>query len=199
MKMKIPLTAAIAIGVGVIVLLGYFVEPLMGLQTLLIGWAVILTGVAAIVGVLNLAGVHLRKFFTRKGRDWFSIVFIIAFFATIGLGLALGPNNALFQQAILSIQVPVEASLLSMLAITLAYASLRLLQRRKDVFSVVFVVSALVFLALGSGFLLLGGEITAIINWFPSAGARGILLGIALGSLVTGIRILMGTDRPYSG
>ena len=33
----------------------------------------------------------------------------------------------------------------------------------------------------------------------PVAGARGILLGIALGSLTAGLRILMGADRPYSG
>jgi hypothetical protein len=30
-------------------------------------------------------------------------------------------------------------------------------------------------------------------------GARGLLLGIALGTITTGIRILMGTDRPYGG
>ena len=31
------------------------------------------------------------------------------------------------------------------------------------------------------------------------AGARGILLGVALGTVATGIRILMGADRPYGG
>jgi hypothetical protein len=30
-------------------------------------------------------------------------------------------------------------------------------------------------------------------------GARGILLGVALGTLTTGLRVLMGTDRPYGG
>jgi hypothetical protein len=36
-------------------------------------------------------------------------------------------------------------------------------------------------------------------NRLPIAGARGILLGIALGSVTTGLRILLGADRPYSG
>jgi len=31
------------------------------------------------------------------------------------------------------------------------------------------------------------------------AGARGILLGMALGTLTTGLRILFGADRPYGG
>jgi hypothetical protein len=32
-----------------------------------------------------------------------------------------------------------------------------------------------------------------------SAGARGILIGVALGTLTTGLRILFGSDRPYGG
>jgi hypothetical protein len=31
------------------------------------------------------------------------------------------------------------------------------------------------------------------------AGARGVLLGVALGAIATGLRILMGVDRPYGG
>jgi hypothetical protein len=31
------------------------------------------------------------------------------------------------------------------------------------------------------------------------AGARGILLGVALGTVATGLRILIGADRPYGG
>jgi len=31
------------------------------------------------------------------------------------------------------------------------------------------------------------------------AGARGLLLGVALGTVATGIRILIGVDRPYGG
>ncbi len=37
-----------------------------------------------------------------------------------------------------------------------------------------------------------------IINVPALAGVRGILLGVALGTIATGLRILMGTDRPYA-
>jgi hypothetical protein len=30
-------------------------------------------------------------------------------------------------------------------------------------------------------------------------GARGILIGVALGTLTTGLRVLFGLDRPYGG
>jgi len=47
------------------------------------------------------------------------------------------------------------------------------------------------------------GLIAEIRSWIlgvPAVGgARGILLGVALGTIATGIRILMGADRPYGG
>jgi hypothetical protein len=30
------------------------------------------------------------------------------------------------------------------------------------------------------------------------AGVRGILLGVALGTIATGLRVLMGAERPYT-
>jgi hypothetical protein len=30
-------------------------------------------------------------------------------------------------------------------------------------------------------------------------GARGILIGVALGTITTGLRVLFGVDRPYGG
>jgi uncharacterized membrane protein len=30
------------------------------------------------------------------------------------------------------------------------------------------------------------------------AGVRGILLGVALGAVLTGVRLLLGVERPYS-
>jgi len=32
-----------------------------------------------------------------------------------------------------------------------------------------------------------------------ASGARGLLLGVALGTLTTGLRILFGADRPFGG
>ena len=30
------------------------------------------------------------------------------------------------------------------------------------------------------------------------AGARGIMLGVALGTIAVGLRVLLGADRPYT-
>ena len=205
--MRAPAATAVAIATGAIVLLGYWL-PLPILQnarTTLLGWAVVVGGVAMLVGIANLVSFHWRKMTDKSKKDFFSAILLLSFIVTLTAGLWFGPADRTYQKAVLAIQVPVEASLLGMMAITLAAASLRLLKRRKDMMSILFVFSVVVFLLLGSG-ILAGVEnipgfqlIIAGLNRLPVAGARGILLGIALGSLTADLRILFGADRPYSG
>ena len=94
---------------------------------------------------------------------------------------------------------------MALLAVTLLYAAVRLLRRRPDLMSIVFLISASLIL-LGSATLPFG-EIPILSNWIRPwvtqvlalGGARGILIGVALGSLLTGLRVLFGMDRPYGG
>ncbi|MEA4909294.1 MAG: hypothetical protein GYA17_08065 [Chloroflexi bacterium] len=201
------ISTAVAIAVGLIILVGYFVPVALvpGVRETLLDWAIILAGVATLVGVLNLVAVHWNKMNDSRQRDLYSPFLLVAFVVTVLAGLWLSPADERFQQVVTSIQVPVETSLLAILAITLAFASLRLLQRKRNVMTIVFVISVVVFLLLTSGALnFLQGEdgsggLLGSLNRLPLAGARGILLGVALGSLTTGLRILLGADRPYSG
>jgi cytochrome bd-type quinol oxidase subunit 2 len=204
--MKSPLAAIVAIAVGIILLVGFFVTipAVQQVRAVMLGWGVILAGVATLVGIFHLVGVHWRK--TRGDKkDRYSGIFLIAFFATLAAGLWLTPVDPNFHHIVTSIQVPVETSLLALLAVSLAFASVRLLQRRRDMMSVVFVVSVVFFLLLAAGIFgqvpngPAGGGLLDAFNRLPMAGARGILLGVALGSVTTGLRILLGADRPYSG
>jgi membrane-associated HD superfamily phosphohydrolase len=213
--MRAPLAASFAIAFGVLVLLGYvYPADLPGaalvsqIRSVLVGWAAILAGVAALVGVVNLVFAHWGRLTARKNPDRYSLLVILFFLATVGLGIyerVAQPEQTQFQQAILAVQVPVEAALMGMLAVTLTFASVRLFQRRKGLMASVFILSALFFLLLGSGLLAPLRQIPAfsvvldLIQQFPVAGGRGILLGIALGSLTAGLRVLIGADRPYSG
>ena len=208
MKMKSPVATAIAIAIGLIILAGYFV-PLAILQQIrfqLLDWAVVLISFAALVGIINLLIVHSKRFRSSgSNRDPLSLVVILAFTATLLVGLIFKPSSAAFQNIILKIQRPIEASLMAVLAVTLAFASLRLFQRQRGTIAIVFFISTIFFLLLGSGILstLTGvpvlSDLMELFNRLPVAGARGILIGIALGSLTAGLRILMGADRPYSG
>ena len=206
--MRAPLATGVAMVVGLFILLGYFIPypPLQNGRALLLSWAVTLAGVALLVGVANLVGTHWRKLVgARRERDYYSLFLILAFFVTCITGIILTPSSTLFQKAVTAIQAPVETSLMAILSITLAYASLRLFQKRRDVSSFVFIISIFVFLILGSGlFSFLGsasylGNFIGLLQQIPLAGGRGILLGIALGTITAGLRILFGSDRPYRG
>ena len=209
--MRSPVSTAIAMAVGLLVLIGYLLPiGIVGqLRTIILDWAITLAGIAGLVAIFNLAAVHWRKIGDKRNRDYYSVFLILAFWATFLAGVAAKvwgvPSQHDFQRVVTAIQMPIEASLMGVLAISLAYASFRLFQRRKGLMAVIFVISALVFLIILSGLLSFGGSVPVLgslinlLNLLPVAGARGILLGIALGSLTTGLRILMGTDRPYSG
>ena len=200
-------TAAFAIAAGVIVLLGYFFPDQLGsLRLLLLDWAVIIAGMAVLIGIYNLAAVQMEKIRAGQKGGAYGILLVVSLLITFGLGLILGPENQYMQLAMNAIVVPVEASLMAILAVTLIYASIRLLRRRVDVMSVVFLVVAVLFLILvmptpfGP---ILGDRVTQaaidFLGMFSGGGARGLLIGIALGTLLTGLRVLFGVDRPYGG
>lgn len=208
MKMKSPVATAVAIGVGLIILIGYF-APYAILQEIryqMLDWAVILVGFAGLVGILNLLISHFKRLRSSSpARDPLSLVVLLGFTGTVLVALIFGPDSSNFQSIILKIQRPIEASLMAVLAVTLAFACLRLFQRQRGAVAIIFLVSVVFFLLLGSGVLgnlgnlPLLGDLIELLNRLPVAGARGILIGIALGSLTAGLRILLGADRPYSG
>ena len=198
----------VAIISGIIVLLGYFFKlpELENLRASLLNWALVLSGVAGLVAILNLIfSVHWKRVRNKHPRKGASLIIIISFGITFLVGIFLGPSNAGFQKLVTAVQVPIESSLMAILAITLVIASLKILQRQRNWMGFVFFVSVILFLILNSGVLAFTSEIPILrdllsaFHQVPVAGARGILLGVALGSIVTGIRVLIGSDRPYNG
>ena len=203
--MRVFITA-IAIAAGLFVLVGYFIQmdALVDLQVMLIDGAIFIAGWAVIVGIVNLVVVHTEKFRTRQKGGMYSVLLVISLVGTLGLGLLLGPENQYVRLAVDAIIVPVEASLMAILAVTLIYASIRLLRRRVDVMSIVFLIVTVVFLIaiMPVPFLAITPVqdfVLDVAGWFSRGGARGLLIGIALGTLLTGLRVLFGVDRPYGG
>jgi len=195
----------IAIATGFIILLGYFLPSLAPLQSLLLRWAIILAGAATLAGVFNLLSAHGEKIRRREKHRVYSAVLIISLVGAFLFGMALGPGHQAMRVLLEGIILPAEAALLALLTVTLVYAAMRLLRRRLDLMNAVFVAVAALTL-LGSATLPFG-EVPVIGTlarpWITDVaalgGARGILIGVALGTLTTGLRILLGADRPYGG
>lgn len=199
------LTVVIAIAAAILILLGYISDQFAGIQTLLLNWALILVGAATLVGVLNLLFVHADKIRRGEKGSVYSALLIVFMVATLLFGIILGPEHETMKLVLDAIIIPVEATLMAILSVTLIYAAIRLLRRRIDVMSVLFLLTA-VLVILGSATLPFGDMPiigTLVRPWFTQVlalgGARGILIGIALGTLTTGLRVLFGVDRPYGG
>ncbi len=197
---------AIAIAVGMVVLVGYFLqlELLENLRIVLLKWATLLVAVALLVGVTNLLSVHWRKSTSENPNRVNSIALIVAMVITTGVAGFFGPTHPYSLWIFNYIQIPIEGSLMAILAVVLIYAGVRLLRRKPNLLSIVFIATAVVILLMTGP--LFGIDIPPLevlriwIGKVPAvAGARGILLGVSLGIVAAGLRILIGADRPYGG
>lgn len=198
-------TAAFAIAIGLIVLLGFFfpIPVLMQLRLILTDWAVVIGAIAILVGIFNLVSVQMEKIRKRQKGSSYGVILLLSLIGTFIFGVAFGVESPLMQMAVDAVIVPVEAALMAILAITLVYASIRLLRQRQDPTTVLFLLVAvlLLFAIMPKPFdnSLLDGLIIDLTGTFSRGGARGLLIGIALGTLLTGLRVLFGVDRPYGG
>ena len=197
-------TALIAITAGILVLFGYFIPAFSGLQILLLNWAIILAGAAAIVGVFNLILVHSDKVRRSEKGSIYSALLVVSLVATLIFGIILRPGHTIMKMVVSGIIVPSEAALMGLLTISLLYAAIRLLRRRVDLMSIIFLITA-AFVILGTASLPFGeipfvGDFSRwVTEVLALGGARGMLIGVSLGILTTGLRVLFGTDRPYGG
>lgn len=165
--------------------------------------AVVTVALTLLIGIVNLLFVHSRRVFRGArglGGRVNSLVLLISF--ALGIVLIILDRLEVTNLSSLlleNVQVTIESSLAALLFFVLVYGAMRILQRGLSFGRGVFVATVLLVLV---GALPLGIEpLRAFNDWLLTvpvdAGARGILLGIALATLVTGLRVLIGQDRSY--
>ena len=205
---------------------GRTILPLFYLRLLLVGWATLLAAVGVILGALNLGAVHLRRIF-RQGSGWpYSLILLLGLLLGIAAGFApslvafisggtsspgaqpnSGPANPFSQWVFHYLQSALATAISGLIVFFLVFGGFRLLRRRtKRVTTIVFIVVACLSLigmmpALNPANPELETWRAWLWVWFSQvpavAGARGLLLGIALGAIATGLRVLLAVDRPY--
>lgn len=211
------LATVVAIVVGLFVLADLFASqwagPILGIDgikeainrtgNLLVSWVTVVIAFALLIGLVNVATVHLRRLQDRKPGPIYSIVLLISLVVTLGVGLFTGGPSSEQSRFIFDfILQPLEATFFSLLAIFIATAAFRAFRIRnlETFFFVLFAVIVLLGqVPLG---IYLWSEFPIIKDWILNvptlAGVRGILLGVALGTIATGLRVLIGIDRPYT-
>ena len=200
MLVKRSVATAIAIGVGLFVLLDFFVQnAFIGtLKFVFVRWAIIVAAFAMVLGFLNVLIVHLNKILRFKQGWFYSIFLVLTMMVVLLLGLIEGPQGSLTSRIFQYVLFPLQATIFSLLAFFVASAAYRAFRLRSWESALLVITGVIVLL----GQVPLWGALTSFKEWIlgvPSmAGARGILLGVALGTVATGLRVLLGIDRPYS-
>ncbi|GAB4437263.1 MAG: hypothetical protein Kow00120_04550 [Anaerolineae bacterium] len=212
-RLRFPLLEAIAIAVGLTTLIGLVVGGTTGaIASVFIQIAAVTAGVALLIGVVNLAVVHLSRV-ARTSTGWvYSLVLLIAMLAVIvGRVIELAQNDpdpALGSGPVTGplfdvLQFSIEAALAGLVAFFLVYAAFRMMRRRVTPSAALFVAVVVVLLLAWGTLPVIGNLLAGVRDWIvnvpATGGARGILIGVALGTVVVGIRVLIGRDRPYKG
>ena len=212
LRRTLPTALAIAVGLFVLVALLLPVPLLSTIGTYFIDCAVIIAAFALFLGLLNVVRVHLRHIRERTKTWPYSVLLLVALFVVLLIGLVTlmpsqadqsqpsGPSHPALQWIYTNVMAPIQATFGALLAFLTLAAAYRL-ARIRDAASVVLLVVTLLVLAGQASFGLLP-VLPQLRDWIldvPAlAGMRGILLGVALGTVLTGIRLLLGVERPYS-
>ena len=208
------LATTVAIVVGLFVLADIFTSQWSGdvaglkqvigaISLLLVSWLLIVVAFALFLGFFNVVNVHIGNIKANKQpAGIYSVVLLFSLLATLVVGFVTGPNSTSSRFIFDYILQPLEATFFALLAIFIATAAYRAF-RIKDLESFFFVLFAIIVLLgqvpLG---IYLWSEFPIIKDWVLNvptlAGVRGILLGVALGTIATGLRVMLAADRPYT-
>ena len=203
--MRRVLPTAVMMATGFIVLLGQFTQVdvfntlyLPQLSSLFVSWASILFAFALVLGLLNLLAVHVNRIRQRIEGWPYSVVLVATVFIVLCAGLN-GVNSLSLNWIFRNVQVPLQATLLSLLVFFIASAAFRVYRTGSRAVLIMLAVATVVLLGQMPLADSLSLDLVGATQWLRDvpavAGARGIMLGVALGTIATGLRIILGVER----
>lgn len=204
MKRKIPLLICLLIGVAMVI---QFLIPHPASRdfgSTVNKWYIVLAAFALVLAIGNLIRHHSGKI-QKKKQGWpYSIVTLASMLVMSLIGFIGGvAPDSLYQSIYLHIMAPLGATMFALLAYFMASASYRAFRARSLEASLLLAAAFVVMI----GFMPLGPYISpylpAFAEWImrvPNmASQRGILFGVAFGSIATALKIILGIERSWLG
>jgi cell division protein FtsW (lipid II flippase) len=202
------LSSALTVSIGLMVLIGLLIIPdasspnnvfifLNRFAELTLQLTTITIALTMLIGVLNLLIVHTNRLRKRERSAIYSIVLLVSFGVAVGTYLFSREDSLIILD---TVQFSVESALSGIVFFALVYGAYRMLHNQLTWARTLFVVVVIFMLIVALPF----ANVTVLHplrDWLlavpVSAGTRGLLLGIALGTVITGVRVLIGVDRSY--
>lgn len=212
MRREIPLFLTILFGCFMVI--QFFVpHPVIAsIGTKLREFTVVVAASAVVLGVANVARIHLKKL-SRRERDWpYSIPLLFGIFLMIALGIspvglmtALGfpaggvSSGSPFDWIYLHAYVPMQGTMFSLLAFFIASAAFRAFRIRKLDAALLAITAVIVMIGRVPIGEVIWDKLPEAQDWVMNvpnlAAKRAILIGAALGAISTSLKIILGIER----
>ena len=176
-------------------------------------WYFIIFPFALVFSTITLIQTHVTRI-RRRTEHWrYSFLIFIGILTMVVIGVPFGPQHPVFEWLFNNIQVPMDATMFSLLAFFIASAAYRAFRARTLEASLLLITALIVML----GNVPVGDLIwNSVFAWLPLddgpsnmkqwildnpnlSARRGIILGISLGVISQSIRIILGIERSYLG
>ncbi len=204
MRREVPL--AICFIMGLMMTVQFFI-PHRYSQWLfdnMLKWLIIVFTFALILGIGSLVKLHVQKVQHRR-RDWlFSVVALCGLAASLitGFGWGIGEDSP-FMVLYNYIQIPMQATMFSLLAFYIASAAFRTFRARTLEATLLLFAAVIVMLGRVPLESVVGRWLPNLAEWvldYPNMAAkRGIMIGVGLGAISTALKIILGIERSWLG
>ena len=199
-----PVLVTFAVGAALIALFFIPHHQAQAVNAGILEWATILYAFALILGSVSLWQTHARKVRNRTEGWPFSLVTMTMLVAVTGLGVVFGtsegtPVSFIYQ----SVNAPLASTMFALLAFFIASAAFRAFRARNLEATLLLVTAVLMMIGRVSIGEFLWPGFPAFTEWLldvPNLAAkRAIAIGVGLGAVSTGLKIILGIERSYLG
>ena len=229
MKRQVPLALCFLFGVAMIYTQFSPHQYSDAIYKEVIKWSLIISPFALVLAVITLIQTHASRIRFRSEHWQYSIIVFIGMAVMVIAGVPFGELNPVLVWLYDNVQVPMDATMFSLLAFFIASAAFRAFRARA--FEATLLLITAMFVMLGNipvGDLIWNKVVVDLIwnkvmSWLPlpeswtvptdgaswlrqwildvpnTAARRGIILGVSLGVISQSIRIILGIERSYLG
>ena len=214
MRRQVPLALCFLFGI-VMVFIEFSPHPhSQALRAEVITWSLIIGPFALVLGVATLVQTHWVRI-RRRAEYWqYSFFVFIGMIVMVAIGIPFGPKHPVFEWLFNHIQVPMDATMFSLLAFFIASASYRAFRARTLEATLLLVAALIVMIGNAPVGDLIWNKIMPFSDNLPNlpskarqwilenpnlSSRRGVILGVSLGVISQSIRIILGIERSYLG